>query len=205
LSAPVAKHQNPSKRSCRLLETLKIKIRAVQNLWGIMGNCVKPEFLDTINYAICRAVNEHLGEKSVQFFRNVGQYHLDEAVRRGFVKIDKRNRPLENLIGIARYLESTGYMEKIEINRLGDDEAFVEMYGVSVTESSVKLLKEGNHPSHYMTNIMLAALSGLGIRAELDDVSFDEKAREFKEHWKIVGARWHDKGSQDKRKEAPVK
>jgi len=60
------------------------------------------------------------------------------------------------------------------------------MHGVSVTESSVRLLKEGNHPSHFMTNIMLAALGRLGIQAELKDVSFDEKARKFKEHWKIL-------------------
>jgi len=37
-----------------------------------------------------------------------------------------------------------------------------------------------------MTNIMLAALGRLGIQAELKDVSFDEKARKFKEHWKIL-------------------
>lgn len=154
-----------------------------------MGNCVKPEFLDTINYSICRAVNEHFGEKSAKFFREVGDYHLDEAVRRGFVKIDRDRKPLDNLIEIAKYLESTGYMDKIIINRLSEDEALVEMHGVSVTTSSVKLLKEGKHPSHYMTNIMLATLDRLGIRAELEDVDFDEKACRFKEHWKILGTK----------------
>jgi len=93
---------------------------------------------------------------------------------------------LDSLIEIARYLESTGYMEKIIIERLGEDEAFVEMYGVSVTSSSVRLLKDGKHPSHFMTNIMLAALSRLGIQAKLTDVAFDEEARKFKEHWKIL-------------------
>jgi hypothetical protein len=147
---------------------------------------MNPEFLDVINYSICRAVNTHFGEKSAQFFREVGEHHLNEAISRGFVKIEPDGKPLDNLIGIAKYLESTGYMERIMIERLSDSEALVEMHGVSVTESSVRLLKEGNHPSHYMTNIMLAALGRLGIQAELKDVSFDEKARKFKEHWKIL-------------------
>ena len=154
-----------------------------------MGNCIKPEFLDTINYAICRVVNEHWGQKSVEFFREVGEHHLDEAVRRGFVKIDSNRKPLDNLIEIAKYLESTGYMEKIIINRLSDDEAFVEMHGVSVTTSSAKLIRDGRHPSHFMTNIMLATLNRLGIRAELRDVAFDEQACRFKEHWKVLGAK----------------
>jgi len=58
-----------------------------------------------------------------------------------------------------------------------------------VTTSSAKLLKEGRHPSHFMTNIMLATLSRLGIRAELRDVAFDEQACRFKEHWKVMGAK----------------
>lgn len=153
-----------------------------------MGSCIKPEFLDIINYSICQAVNEFLDNKAVELFRRVGEHHLDEAIRRGFVRIDRGRKPLDNLIEIARYLESTGYMEKIVIERLSEDEAFVEMYGVSVTQSSVKLLREGKHPSHYMTNIMLATLSRLGIHAELKDVAFDEQGRKFKEHWKILKA-----------------
>ncbi len=151
-----------------------------------MGNCIKPEFLDIINCSICQAVNEFLGEKAVELFRRVGEHHLEEAIKRGFIRIDRDRKPLDNLIEIARYLESTGYMERIVIERLSEDEAFVEMYGVSVTQSSVKLLRDGKHPSHYMTNIMLAALGRLGIQAELRDVAFDEEARRFKEHWKIL-------------------
>jgi len=151
-----------------------------------LTNCIRPEFLDIINYSICQAVNEYLDEKATEFFREVGEYHLDEAVRRGLVRIERNRNPLDSLIEIARYLESTGYMEKIIIERLGEDEAFVEMYGVSVTSSSVRLLKDRKHPSHFMTNIMLAALSRLGIQAKLTDVAFDEEARKFKEHWKIL-------------------
>jgi len=152
-----------------------------------MGKDVKPEFLDIINYAVCQAVNEYLNEKATDFFRRVGEYHLDEAVERGFLRIEHGEKPLDSLIKIARYLESTGYMERIVINRLSEDEALVEMFGVSVTKSSVQLLKAGKQPSHYMTNIMLSALKRIGIQAELEDVAFDEKECHFKEHWKIIG------------------
>lgn len=152
----------------------------------MLESSIKPEFLDVINYSICLAVNEFLGEKAVELFRRVGEHHLEEAIRRGVVKIDTTRKPLDNLIEIARYLESAGYMERIVIERLSEEEAFVEMHGVSVTESSVTLLRAGRHPSHYMTNIMLAALSRLGIQAELKEVAFDEDARKFREHWKIV-------------------
>jgi hypothetical protein len=147
---------------------------------------VIPEFLDTINYAICQAANEYLGKETPKFFGRVGEYHLNEAMKRGFVKLDPSDKPLNNLIEIAKYLESTGYMEKILIDKLADDEAIIEMYGVSVTESSANLLKAGKHPSHYMTNIMLAALQKLGIRGELREVGYDEKQRSFKEYWKIL-------------------
>jgi len=151
-----------------------------------MRDCIKPEFLDVINYSICLAVNEYLDEGTTVFFKKVGEYHLDEAMRRGLVRIERNHKPLDNLIEIARYLESTGYMERIVIERLSEDEALVEMHGVSVTASSVRLLKDGKHPSHFMTNIMLAALGRLGIQAKLTDVAFDEEARKFKEHWKIL-------------------
>lgn len=152
-----------------------------------MTDHIKPEFLDVINYAICRAANEEFGERTKDFFRKVGEHHLDEAVKRGFVSLNPDEKPLDNLIGIAHYLESTGYMKKIFIEKLSDIEAVVEMHGVSVTKSSVDILRAGMHPSHYMTNIMIAALRRLGTQAELKDVSFDEEQSRFKEHWKILG------------------
>jgi len=104
--------------------------------------CIKPEFFDTINYAICQAVNEYLSEKAVDFFRRVGEHHLNEALERGLIKIDEEDKPLDVLIKIARYLESVGYMKKIVIHKLSDDEALVEMFGVSVWSFSHKILSQ---------------------------------------------------------------
>jgi len=151
-----------------------------------LEGCVKPEFIDVINYAVCQAIHEYLNGKAVKFFRRVGEHHLDEALKRGLIKIEPNDKPLDALIKIARYLESVGYMEKILINKLSENEAFVEMYGVSVTKSSAKMIREGKQPSHFMTNIMLAALKKFGIRAELKDVEFNEEKRHFKEYWRIL-------------------
>ncbi|MDK2384119.1 MAG: hypothetical protein QI199_04835 [Candidatus Korarchaeota archaeon] len=146
---------------------------------------VRPEFLDIINYAICSAVNEFLGpEKAREFFRRVGEHHLEEAMRRGLISLEGR-KPLDALLGIARYLEDMGYMGRIEIERLSDTEAIVTMRDVSVTESSLRLLGEGKEPSHYMTNLMFAALRRLGIEAELRDLEARPEENTFREHWII--------------------
>ena len=58
-------------------------------------NNLRPELLDIINFAICEAVNEYLGERSGEFFRRVGEYHLDEAMRRDLIKIDPHEKPLD--------------------------------------------------------------------------------------------------------------
>jgi hypothetical protein len=151
-----------------------------------MASNVKPEFLDIVNYAICQAVNEYMEGRASEFFRKVGEYHLDEALRRGLVRIEPSDKPLDALLRIAKYLESYGYMEQIRINRIDEKEATVEMLGVSVTDSSARLLGEKKQPSHYMTNVMFAALKRLGVQAELRDMEFNREEKHFKEYWKIL-------------------
>lgn len=151
--------------------------------------CIDADFLDIINYAICKTVNEFLKERSRDFFRKVGEHHMEEAMRRGLLRIEPSDKALDVLVKIARYLESMGYMERIDISRLSEEEATVEMHGVSVTQSSARLLREGMEPSHLMTNIMFAALKRFGIKAELRELEYDEGGRRFKEHWRIVTAK----------------
>ena len=151
-----------------------------------MVNSVKPEFLDIVNYAICETVNEYVDGRATEFFRRVGEYHMEEALRRGFVRMEPSDKPLDALIRIAKYLESYGYMEQIRINRIDEKEAMVEMLGVSVTDSSAQLLGEKKQPSHYMTNVMFAALKKLGVRAELKDMEYDREQKHFKEYWRIL-------------------
>lgn len=151
-----------------------------------MERYVNSKFFDTINYAICETVNEYFGEEALDFFRKVGENHLKEALERGLINLETEDKPLDNLIKIARYLEAMGYMEKIVIKKLSENEATVEMSGVSVTDSSVKMLTQDKHPSHYMTNLMQAALRRIGINAELKDMDYNEQTGHFKEYWKIL-------------------
>jgi len=151
-----------------------------------MADQIKPEFLDIVNYAVCEAVNDFVDGKATEFFRRVGEYHLEEALRRGVVKMEPNDKPLDALIRIARYLESYGYMKEIRINRIDEKEATVEMLGVSVTDSSAQLVGEKKQPSHYMTNVMFAALKKLGVRAELKDMEYDREQKHFKEYWRIL-------------------
>ncbi|MCS7138124.1 MAG: hypothetical protein NZ941_07135, partial [Candidatus Caldarchaeum sp.] len=61
----------------------------------------------------------------------------------------------------------------------------VDMYGVSVLDSSVKLTDEDREPSHIMTNTMFAALDEMGYEAELIDLLFDKEANHVREKWII--------------------
>ena len=150
---------------------------------------VDSDLLDILNLAICYASNEHMKDKTAEFFRKVGEYHLEEAIKRGYVKIESQDKPLDVLENIARYLESTGYMQQTIIQRFGDYEAVVEMKGVAVTRSSNEILTKGKQPSHFMTNIMLAALKRIGVEAELEEAEFDSTGNTFKEHWRVLGRR----------------
>jgi hypothetical protein len=150
---------------------------------------IDSDLLDILNLAICYASNEYMKDKTAEFFRKVGEYHLEEAIKRGYVKIESQDKPLDVLENIARYLESTGYMQQIIIQRFGDYEAVVEMKGVAVTRSSNEILTKGKQPSHFMTNIMLAALKRIGVEAELEEVEFDSTGNTFKEHWRVLGRR----------------
>lgn len=147
---------------------------------------IKNEFFDAVNYAVCRAVHDYLGDRAAEFFRAVGEFHLEEALRRGLISFQPEDTPLERLFKVAGYLEACGYMEKIVIEKLSATEAIVEMHGVSVAGSSAQLVQEGRNPSHYMTNLMFAALKHLGVRADLHDMEFDAKTAHFREFWKIL-------------------
>ena len=145
---------------------------------------VKDEFFDIINYCICSAVTETVGvEEARKIFRRMGRIHYEELKRRGIVRAEPSMSPMDLLESIARYLESSGYVEKIAIRRIGEEEAIVDMYGVSVLESSVRLVDEGKEPSHIMTNTMSAALEDMGYSIRLVDLLFDREANHVREKW----------------------
>jgi len=68
---------------------------------------IDSDLLDILNLAICYASNEYMKDKTAGFFRKVGEYHLEEAIKRGYVKIESQDKPLDVLENIARYLTSS--------------------------------------------------------------------------------------------------
>jgi len=146
---------------------------------------VKPEFLDFVNYNICKAYSEiHGREAAEEFFRRVGEIGFKELQKR--IEFPSRE-PYEVLKRVGEFLEEMGYMAKIQLTKVAEDEVIIEMFGVSVIESSMRLINEGASPSHIMTNLMFAALKELcGLRAEIEDLTLEQPSKETgyaKERW----------------------
>lgn len=147
---------------------------------------VSPEFLDTLNYALCDAIHSVLGDKAVEVFRLAGRRLYVELKEKGVVS--PSSRPLDILQSIARYLEASGYVNRIVLQRVNDEEVIVEMFGVSVLRSSDRLVREKKQPSHIMTNTMFAALAELGYSAHITDLLLDVEGNHVVEKWSLKSA-----------------
>jgi hypothetical protein len=51
--------------------------------------------------------------------------------------------------------------------------------------SSARMIREHKQPSHFMTNVMLAALRRIGIDATVEDTEIAEENGYVEEHWKL--------------------
>ncbi len=146
---------------------------------------IKPEFLDFVNYNICKAYSETWGKEAAEaFFRKVGRIGFQELRRR--IEFPSRE-PYEVLRRVASFLEEMGYLAKIKLTKVEEDEVIIEMFGVSVVNSSMRLVREGASPSHFMTNLMFAALEEMcGLRADIIDLTLEQPTAETgyaKEKW----------------------
>lgn len=137
-----------------------------------------PNFFDMVNLAFCTAINSICGkEKAEKIFERAGEIIFS------LIKEDVMGEnPIATLKNIARYLERSGYMERIEIKEM-ENELQLDMYGVSVLRSSDKLVKSNMTPSHIMTNTMFAALRDAGIKAELMELEIEVEKGHVKEIW----------------------
>ena len=130
---------------------------------------IKPEFLDFLNYNICKAYSERYGkEKAEVFFKRVGEIGFTELEK--FLEFPCKE-PYDVLKTVADFLEDMGYITKINLTKVEENEVIIEMYGVSVNNSSIRLTNEGNSPSHFMTNLMFSALHEISnVEAEIEDL-----------------------------------
>lgn len=144
---------------------------------------VTVDFFDFINYNVCRAVSEHVGrEEAEKIYQRAGEIGYAELKKRGLIKTDGVG-PVNVLIQIVRFLEGSGYMGRIEANRVSDTEMVVDMYQVSVLDSSTRLRDENYAPSHFMTNLMFAALKDFDMSAELDELVLEGDVDHVRERW----------------------
>ena len=79
---------------------------------------VKPEFLDFVNYNICKAYSEKYGsQESSKFFRRVGEIGFQELIRAEKI-VFPNNEPYLVLKTIGKFLEDMGYMSKINLTKV---------------------------------------------------------------------------------------
>jgi len=134
---------------------------------------INPDFLDFVNYAVCKALSERYGkDESAELFRRAGEIGFGELCRLvGFVSTD----PADVLREVGMFLERMGYMARINLESVTENEVIVEMQGVSVIGSSIRLTREGASPSHIMTNLMFAALKEVcGMEASIIDLTLEQ-------------------------------
>jgi len=138
---------------------------------------VKPEFLDFVNYNICKTYSRKYGKEAcAAFFREVGETGFGEL--RKIIEF-RSSEPYEVLRTVANFLESMGYLAKIQLKKVEENEVIIEMFGVSVIKSSIRLTEEGDSPSHFMTNLMFAALREIsGVRADIYDLTLEQPSAE---------------------------
>jgi len=138
---------------------------------------IKPEFLDFVNYGVCKALSEKYGkEASVDIFRRVGEIEFENLKK---IVEFKGYEPYEVLRTVGKFLEEMGYMAKISLTEVEENEVIIEMSGVSVIASSIRLTQEGASPSHMMTNLMFAALKDLcNVRADIIDLTLEQPSAE---------------------------
>ncbi|MFB0543393.1 MAG: hypothetical protein ACETVR_01300, partial [Candidatus Bathyarchaeia archaeon] len=98
---------------------------------------INPKFLDLFNYGICKALSERYGkEDAAEIFRSAGEIEFEELKK---IVEFRSHEPYEVLKTVGGFLEEMGYMSEIRLTRVEEDEVIIEMSGVSVIESSIRL------------------------------------------------------------------
>jgi len=138
---------------------------------------IKPEFLDFVNYGVCKALSDRYDkEAAVEVFRRAGEIGFENLKK---VVEFKSREPYQVLKTVGNFLEEMGYMAKISLTKVEENEIIIEMSGVSVIASSIRLTQEGASPSHIMTNLMFAALKNLcNVRADIIDLTLEQPSAE---------------------------
>ena len=134
---------------------------------------ISPDFLDLMNYSLCSAVTKLAGKKMAEdIFRLTGEIAFEELKTKLALR---KTKPFDTLERIARYLESSGYMSRITLEKVDEHKIRMNAYGITVGESAARLSQQNLVISHFMTNIMFATLRKMyGSEVKLKKLLTDE-------------------------------
>lgn len=148
---------------------------------------VDAEFLDLEVYAIYKAVTELFGDRGWDVVWRSGEIVFQELKRRLNIT---ETEPIALLRRLGRYFEEVGYLKRMSIEALKEDEFLYDMYEVSIHEGIMKLRAEEANPvlAHFSTTVMFAALKDMcNMTAEITHLEVEGKGEEAygREKWKL--------------------
>ncbi|MCX8191946.1 MAG: hypothetical protein N3F06_03975 [Nitrososphaerales archaeon] len=147
-------------------------------------------------YCLCKAIYEFLGEDAWKVVWRSGEILFKELEERLNLKNEKDY--VKTLQRLAQYLQESGYVEHINVNRLLDEmkqrrseeELIVyEMVNPALTKWAERLTKEGGAPAHISTGLLLAALKKYGLKGEMVEGPVFLPDGRVIEKWKITTLR----------------
>jgi hypothetical protein len=126
---------------------------------------IEPTYFDQQIYALYRAVWERWGDEAWYVVWRSGEVLFGEIEPE--LGLQPGDSPFEAMHRLASYLQRVGYVKRIAIQPLSDEEWDYEMLDPVILPGAGRLLAEGAVPAHISTTLMFALLKkrfGLGAR-----------------------------------------
>jgi hypothetical protein len=145
---------------------------------------IDPVYFDKQIYALYRAVWERWGDDAWWVVWRSGEVLLEEIELELDLELDAG--PFPAMQRLADYLQRVGYVRKIAVRPLSEDEWEYEMVDPAILPGARRLLEEGAVPAHISTTLMFALLKRFGLEAEMTgepDLRDDGRAIE---RWRLV-------------------
>ncbi|MEM1650877.1 MAG: hypothetical protein QXH94_03665 [Sulfolobales archaeon] len=127
--------------------------------------CIDREFVDLVMYAVYRAANELLGERTWDLVWRSGEILYERLEK--LLKLELAEDPVEVLTKVAEWLQREGYVDRACVKEGPDGEIEYIMSRPAIARGAEELVREGAVPPHLSTSLMFAVLKKRGLKAEL--------------------------------------
>jgi hypothetical protein len=127
--------------------------------------CVDPDFFDLELYAVYHIIYDYIREEAWNVVWKAGEIVLNEIS--GELGLDEVGDPFTALKKLASWLKKVGYIEDIDVKKIGDDSVEYKMLRPIIERCAKRLIKEGRVPPHISTALMFALLDKYGYKAEM--------------------------------------